>query len=135
MTRGDTGLTQRRKRKRKRNDASRSYENLRRLWDTRWTPNNEQLQELIWLAVREAGNRKQLALIVGIKPRHLRRILDGTNKAVSYNVVDRILARSDISYRIRELPWLTVEQLLEQGVWKPQWGKPRVSLPEAESAD
>lgn len=130
MTRGNVGHTQRRSRRRKRSDRTRSYENLRSLWDTRWTPNNEQLHELIWLAVREAGNRKQLALIVGIKPRHLRRILDGSTKAVSFNVVDRILARSNVGSRIRELPWLTVDELLEQGVWKPQWGSPRVKPPE-----
>jgi len=132
MTRGTLGHTQRRKRRRKRSDATHPYANLRKLWDTRWTPNNEQLHELIWYAVREAGNRKKLAIIVGIKPRHLRRILDGTNKAVSFRVVDRILARSDVAYRIRELPWLTVDELTEQGVWKPQWGSPRTEETGAE---
>ena len=129
MTRGQSGHTQRRKRRRKRSDAPRSYENLRRLWDTRWTPNTEEFRALIWAAANEAGNRKQLAIIVGIKPRHLRRILTGKNKAVSFRVADRLLARSDVAYKMRDLPWLTVEELLEQGVWKPQWGSPR-SKPE-----
>jgi len=102
----------------------RQYANLRGLWDTRWTPNNEEFLALVWSAVEEAGNRKRLAAIVGIKPRHLRRIIFGETKAISFAVADRLLARSDVAYRMLDLPWLTVDELVEQGIWKPPFGDP-----------
>ena len=102
--------------------ADRRYANLKTLWDTRWTPNTEEFRDLIWHAAREAGNRKRLAIIVGIKPRHLRRILKGEIKAVSFGIADRILARSDVAYKMIDLPWLTVDELIEQGVWSQPFG-------------
>jgi hypothetical protein len=99
------------------------YANLRVLWDTRWTPNDEAFRDLLWMAIREAGSRKQFALIVGVKPRHLRRILNGEMKAVSYMLTDRMLIRSNVGYSIGTLPWLTTEELQEQGIWKPPFGE------------
>lgn len=109
----------------RRTTGSRPYENQRELWDTRWTPNNEELRELIRYAVREVGSIRQLSKAVGLQTpsdhnRQIRRILKGEGKAVSYRVVDQILARSGVSYRIRELEWCTPEELVEKGIWKPQ---------------
>ena len=109
----------RRKRMTKRQREDMTYR-VSKVWDTRWTPNNEELQELLNVAVREASNPHLLAQALGMRYRHLRRILHGDTKAVSYRVVDRILYRSSVSYRINDLPWLTVVQLVEQGIWKPQ---------------
>ena len=99
------------------------YSNLRTLWDTRWTPNDDEFRRILWMAIREAGNRKKFAEIVGVKPRHLRRILKGEMKAVSYMLVDRLLIRSDVGYMIGTLPWLTTDELQEQGIWKPPFGE------------
>lgn len=118
--------------------GSRPYENQRELWDTRWTPNNEALRELIAYAVREVGSMRQLSKAVGFQTpsdhnRQIRRIMKGEGKAVSYRVVDQILARSGVSYRIRELPWYTPEELVEEGIWKPQ-GRFRPDPTEEDSA-
>lgn len=106
-----------------------SYKNLQRLWDTRFTPNNEEFRMLVAMTVKEAHTLRGLSSIVGIKQRHLRRILRGDVKAVSFRVADQILSRSAVSYRLRDLPWLTADELLDQGVWKPQWGNPRNKPP------
>lgn len=111
--------TQRRRRKRKRKKEDLHYSMLKAT-DSRWTPNNEQLHELLMVAVREAGNMRRLASALPMKYRHLRRIVNGDTKAVSLRVVDRILVRSSVSHRVRELEWLTAEQLVERGVWKEQ---------------
>lgn len=89
-------------------------------WDTRWTPNTEELRDLLQVAVSEAGSARALAGALPMKYRHLRRILNGETKAVSLRIVDRILVRSSVSDQILQLPWLTVEQLVEQGIWKEQ---------------
>ena len=102
--------------------VDRRYANLRELWDTRWTPNNEAFLELVWAAVEEAGNRRRLAAVVGIRPRHLRRIILGETKAVSFRVADNLLARSSLAYKMLDLPWYTIEELMEKGIWKPPFG-------------
>jgi len=98
------------------------YNNLRTVWDTRWTPNNEEFRELLNAAINEAGNLRRLCLAIGIKQRHIRRIRSGHTKAVSFRVTDQILARTDVSYRILDLPWYTVNELMELGIWKPPFG-------------
>jgi hypothetical protein len=32
-------------------------------------------------------------------------------------VMDRILGRSNYSYMLHQLPWLTVDELVETGIW------------------
>lgn len=108
------------------------YENQRLMHDTRWTPNDEHLRELLRVAVREAESVLQLSQILGIKYRQLRRYVNGESKAISYNVVDKILIRSSVADEIRNLPWYTVTELVELGIWQPQWGNP---LPEDEDDD
>jgi len=115
-----TGAEPKRRRKRKRKNESRPYANQRTLWDTRWTPNDDAFRDLIFYAVTEAGSVASLARIIGMKYRHLRRILHGESKAVSFRIADQILARSGVAYKLQELEWLTVEELLERGIWKPQ---------------
>lgn len=94
------------------------YQNLRK-WDTRWTPVTDEVVELLWAVRREhGGSWLDLADAVGMKVRHLRRLYLKTNKAVSLRVMDNILARSNYSYRMHSLPWYTVEELMEHGVWE-----------------
>jgi hypothetical protein len=109
-----------RRRKRKRKKEIKQYENQRKLWDTRWTPNTEELRELVGVAVNEAGSVLALSRIIGMKYRHLRRVYHGESKAVSYRIADQILARSRVAYRLQDLPWLTVEELVDQGIWSEQ---------------
>ena len=109
-----------RKVKRGRVTERRPYENLKKLWDTRWTVNDENYRALIQVAVNEAGSIRQLAIIIGLKERHLRRILKGDSKAVSFRITDQILARSGVAYKLQELEWLTVEEMQQRGIWKPQ---------------
>lgn len=109
-----------RRRKRKRSQETRPYENQRRMWDTRWTPNTKELQELVGIAIRETGSALALSRAINMKYRHLRRVAHGESKAVSYRIVDQILARSSVAHRIRDLPWLTVEEMVDEGIWLPQ---------------
>ena len=115
-----TGTEPTRRRKRKRKTEVRPYANQTMLWDTRWTPNDDNFRDLIFYAVTEAGSVVSLSRIVGLKNRHLRRILHGESKAVSFRIADQILARSGVAYKLQELEWLTVEELIERGIWKPQ---------------
>jgi hypothetical protein len=115
-----TGAEPKRRRKRKRKAETRVYANQRMMWDTRWTPNDDNFRDLIFYAVTEAGSVLALSRIVGLRNRHLRRILHGDHKAVSFRVADQILARSGVAYKLNELEWLTVEELVERGIWKPQ---------------
>ena len=109
-----------RRRKRKRTQEVKPYENQRKLWDTRWTPNTEELRELIGIAEKEAGSMLALSRAINMKYRHLRRVAHGESKAVSYRIVDQILARSSVAYRMQQLPWYTVEQMVDEGIWLPQ---------------
>jgi hypothetical protein len=110
----------RRRRKRKRKKETKPYANQRALWDTRWTPNTEELQTLISIAAKEAGSMLALSKAINMKYRHLRRVYHRESKAVSYRIVDQILARSSVAGKMRELPWLTVEEMVEEGIWQPQ---------------
>lgn len=109
-----------RRRKRKRSKEYRPYANQRALWDTRWTPNTSEYRELIDIAAREAGSMLALSKAINMKYRHLRRIYHGESKSVSHRITDQILARSSVAWRMQELPWLTVEEMVDQGYWKPQ---------------
>lgn len=113
---------------------SKEYENLKGLHDTRFTPVTDEVVELMWLVRAEYGGTWQsLSAAVGIRPRHLRRIHNKESKAVSLKILDRILARSDYSYKLHSLPWLTVDDLMEQGIWSIPL--PMVRLPSDESFD
>ena len=114
------GAEPKRRRKRKRKTEYRPYANQTMLWDTRWTPNDDTFRDLLFYAVTEAGSVSSLSRIVGLKNRHLRRLLHGDHKAVSFRIADQILARSGVAYKLNELEWLTVEDLVERGIWKPQ---------------
>lgn len=97
---------------------AREYENLKKLWDTRYTPVNDELIEILYLLKAEyGGSWQQLAKAIGIKPRHLRRLYLREQTTVTLNLMDRILGRSDYSYRLHDLPWLTVDELVEMGLW------------------
>jgi len=114
-------MTKRRGRyRRRRGPEYKPYNNLRLLWDTRWTENTEEFRALVRVAVAEAGSVAMLSRIVGLKQRHLRRILAGHTKAISFRVADCILARSEVAYRLSELEWITVSEVLDRGIWKPQ---------------
>ena len=113
------------------------YRNLSHLWDNRWTPVNDQLLELLNLARLEAGGtKKRLAIYVGIRPRQRRRYFNGNIKAMSFRVADQIFCRTEIPHRLLELEWLTVQELLDRGIWHAQFGRfdkraPGIMLPDA----
>lgn len=94
------------------------YENLKKMWDTRYTPVTDEVVEILMLVKTEwGGSWQSLAQTIGIKPRHLRRLYNKTQRTVTLSLMDRILARSDYSYRLHDLPWLTCDDLIEQGIW------------------
>jgi len=97
------------------------------MWDTRWTPLTTELIAEVELVIDEAGGIGSLGEIIGIKPRHLRRLRRGQEKAISYRLADQIFARSERSLIMLELPWYTVEQLQDLGVWKLPWGQQQPS--------
>jgi len=104
------------------------YENLKKLWDTRFTPVNDEVVQLMWLVKSEHGGTwKDLADAVGIRVRHLRRIYNQKDKTVSLRIMDQIFGRSDHSYRLQQLPWLTVDELVEMGIWKMPLPQRRLS--------
>src|SRR6478736_4319774 len=91
---------------------SREYENLKKLWDTRFTPVTPEVVELLELVKAEHdGTWDELAAAVGIRVRQLRRIRN-KHKTVSLRVMDQILARSGYGYRLHTLPWYTVDELI-----------------------
>lgn len=97
-----------------------AYANLRAMWDTRFTPTGPQVLELLELAKAEAGGTwAALADAVGIRRRHMRRLYKGTFKTVSFRTMDLIMCRTDHVYRLLDLEWLTAEELMERGIWKP----------------
>lgn len=94
------------------------YENLKKMWDTRYTPVTDEVVELLRLVKAEyGGNWQQLSLAVDVKARHLRRLYNRRQAAVTLRLMDKILARSDYSHRLHDLPWLTADELVEQGIW------------------
>ena len=109
----------------------RNYENLRRMWDTRWTLNTPEFQENVQYVIDEAGGIGMLGEIIGIRPRHLRRIIRGHVKAVSFRVADQIFARSERSNFMREIEWYTVDEMQDMRVWNPPFGKYIRDIPEA----
>jgi hypothetical protein len=110
---------------------SRNYENLRRMWDTRWTPNTRAFRYEVQLVIDEAGGIGMLGEIIGIRPRHIRRIIRGHVKAVSFRVADQIFARSERSIFMYDLPWYTVDEMQEMRIWNPPFGKYIRDIPEA----
>lgn len=101
------------------------YENLRAL-DTRWTPLTDELRDVIEGLVKEAGTWGRVALATGIKKRYLRRLRQRVDypsgkalKCVSFDVLDRLLTPSEKVYLLQTLPWYTVDELLEKGLWDP----------------
>lgn len=110
---------------------SRAYENLKLKWDNRWTPVTDEVRQLIEQAITESGlPRRRFADNVGIKQRHLRRLLNqrddgsGYSKAVSLHLMDKILCRSSFSHRLHDLTWYTPQEMADLGYWKPQFGGP-----------
>lgn len=102
------------------------YNNLRNLWDTRWTPVTDEVKALFRVAVREAESLTALGSFVDIKPRHIRRVINGPAKSVSFRVADQVLSRSSVGHRVSELPWHTPQEMVELGYWKRQWGNAAV---------
>lgn len=102
--------------------AGNDYNNLRNLWDTRWTPVTDEVKDLFKTAAREAESLTQLGEFVGIKPRHIRRVINGPAKSVSFRVADQVLSRSSVGHKVSELPWYTPQEMVELGFWKRQWG-------------
>jgi len=101
-----------------------NYNNLRQLWDTRYTPNTPALRELMILVKAEYGGTwREVSELSGIKLRQLRRIYKGEHLTVAFRTLDAIFCRSNHIHRLLELEWLTVEELLERGIWRPQFAK------------
>lgn len=92
------------------------YENLAQK-DTRWTPVTAEVIDLIERCRREGGSQAVLARVAHIKPRQIYRLRKGQQKCVSYNVLDKLLHKSSISHLIDTLPWYTIEELTEKGLW------------------
>ena len=96
---------------------AKEYENLKKLWDTRFTPVTDEVRELLEMVKDEYdAGWVGLAEAVGIRQRQLRRIRN-KHKTVSLRVMDQIMARSSYGYRLHTLPWYTVDELIEMGVW------------------
>jgi hypothetical protein len=93
------------------------YENLKKLWDTRFTPVTDEIRELLVMVKNENdGSWDALAREIGIRTRQLRRIRL-KHKTVSLRTMDQILARSGYAYRLQTMPWYTVDELVEMGIW------------------
>ena len=107
-----------------------NYENLRKMWDTRWTPLTTEFREEVQRVIDEAGGIGSLGDIIGIRPRHLRRLIRGHGKAVSFRVADQIFSRSDRALFLLDLPWYTIEDLQEMKIWNPPFGNYLRDIPE-----
>lgn len=89
--------------------------------DTRWTPVTAEVVDLINYAYEECGsNWAELCRQTKVWPRHLRKIRRGKLQCVSFMVLDRLVSRSALSWRLHELPWYTIEELISLRIWKPQ---------------
>ena len=95
---------------------SNAYENLREK-DTRWTPVNQEVLDILQFLKREAGNWTTLSVATGVKARQVRRLRNGAQKCVSMTLMDKLLARSSMSHLLQTLPWYTIEELQEMGLW------------------
>lgn len=93
-----------------------NYENLRDK-DTRWTPVNEEVLDILRRLHREGGSWTAVAMATTVKQRQIYRIRKGQQKCVSMKVLDRLLAKSSMSHSIRDFPWYTIEEIQEMGLW------------------
>lgn len=115
-----------------------NYNNLRLLWDTRFTPITPEVQELLRLLHRECGGTwREVSRITGVKLRQIRRIRTREHKAVSFRMMDQLFCRSRHLHRLLDLEWLTIEELLERRIWMPQFAKEldEVLRPQVEPED
>lgn len=106
------------------------YENMRRMWDTRWTLLTDEFRIELEKVITEAGGIGSLSEIIGIKARHIRRLRRGHGKAVSFRVCDQIFGRSDRSLFLLDLPWYTVEELQGMHIWNPPFGNYDREMPD-----
>ena len=91
-----------------------------------WTPLNANVLKLFEDLKREAGSWAMFSEITGIKPRYMRFLRHGAvnknrrgrQKTISLMLMDKITVAFDCTYRLREFPWYTTVQLVEDGVWK-----------------
>lgn len=109
-----------------------AYRNLREMWDTRWTPLTPELIAEVEKVIDEAGGIGSLGEIIGIRPRHLRRLRRGHEKAISYRLADQIFARSERMLILLELPWYTIQELQDLGIWRQPFGRSNVPEPQGE---
>ena len=101
-----------------------NYNNLRFLWDTRYTPITDEVVELLFLLRKECGGTwREVSRITNVKLRQIRRIRKREHKAVSFRMMDQMFCRSRHLYRLLDLEWLTIEELLERKIWAPQFAK------------
>lgn len=103
------------------------YENLRAV-DTRWTPLTDEVRDVIDSLQREGGTWRAVSAASGLKTRYIRRLRQRKPqrsgkkvvqplKSVSYSTLDKLLARSDKVHVLQSLPWYTVEEMCEMGLW------------------
>lgn len=100
------------------------YENLRAV-DTRWTPLTDEVRDLVEQLKREAGSWRSVSRATGIPVRYIRRIRqrEATEsckplKAISLRTLDTLLTPSEMAHRVQLLPWYTVEEMQEMGIWE-----------------
>lgn len=101
------------------------YQNLEN-FDTRWTPLTDEIRDWMDSLKKEAGSWRAVSEATGFKPRYLRRLRQRHAtakskplKAVSLRTMDRLFTLSDLSHRVQHLPWYTVEEIQEMGIWSP----------------
>ena len=111
-----------------------NYENLRKMWDTRWTLNTTEFRSEVEKVIKEAGGIGMLGEIIGMRPRHIRRIIRGHGKAVSFRVADQIFSRSSRAMFLLELEWYTIEDLQEMKIWNPPFGDYLREVPDSDAA-
>ena len=93
-------------------------------FDTRWTPLTDEIRDWIDSLKQEAGTWVAVSEATDFKLRYIRRLRQREPtpyckplKAVSLKTLDRLLSLSDLSHRVSQLPWYTVEEMQEKGVW------------------
>ena len=99
------------------------YGNLREMWDLRWTVVDDELIEMLELAMSEVGSWKQYGIATGIKARQIYRYRYGELKTMSFRVADQLFSRSMQMMKLLDREWITVEELQKRGIWHAQWGR------------
>jgi hypothetical protein len=71
------------------------------------------------LRIHVGGHWKDVARQGRMSTRHLRHLRSHKYRTAQLTVMDRLLSRLGVPHKVAQLEWLTPEQLVERGVWKP----------------